>query len=64
MPMTETYTTRDFVEATGNAEFVGYLPGARECSRTYTSGAGEEFARVGDQASKMTEVPTARDSEG
>jgi hypothetical protein len=61
--MTETYTTKDFVEATGNAEFVGYIPGATGCSKTYTSGTTEGLSSTGGQASKVAEAPMTKDGE-
>jgi hypothetical protein len=55
--MTETYTTEDFIEATGGAKFVGYVPGATEYSQTYTSGSSEEFERFKHLARNLLAVP-------
>jgi hypothetical protein len=62
--MTDTYTTKDFVEATGGAEFINTTPGAREYSQTFTSGPSEEFSRFSDLAAKLIAVPKTEIGEG
>jgi hypothetical protein len=42
--MTETYTTRDFVQATQGSLFVGYAPESKTHSETYTSDPSLEVA--------------------
>lgn len=62
--MTETYTSKDFVLATGGAEFIAYTPGSPEHSETYASERSDEYQRFEDLASKLISVPKSEVSEG
>jgi hypothetical protein len=63
--VTETYTTKDFVQATRGAEFISHAPGA-QCTRTYASAPerSEEFDRFEDLASRLIAVPKTEIGEG
>lgn len=48
--MADTYTTGDFVKATGEARFLGWPPGAKLYSGTFTSAAARLEEHQGSSA--------------
>lgn len=56
----ETYTTANFVKATGGAEFTGWAPGTRLWSGTFTSsGATLEEHRGSSNLADLRKTETA-----